>query len=194
MLLDQKRTKRIVQVVAILTSVAFAGVIFVVLGLIVFGGGGSTPQSEQLDLARERVEEDPQNPDAYERLALAYVNTGDFGEATAAAERAIALDPGDYGRVQTLVRVRVQEGDTDAALATLQDYTRDNPEEAEPFLELAQRAEVAQRTDLARLSYQRFLALAPDSAQAEAARERLEALAMPETPGGAGGGGPPPAG
>ena len=36
MLLDQKRTKRTVQVVAVLTSIAFAGVIFVVLGLILF--------------------------------------------------------------------------------------------------------------------------------------------------------------
>ncbi len=61
MLLDQKRTKRTVQIVAIITSLAFAGVIFVVLGLIVFGGGSSA-QGDLLDDALARVREEPAAP------------------------------------------------------------------------------------------------------------------------------------
>ena len=70
-LLDQKRTRRMVQVIAILTSLAFAGVIFVVLGLIFFGGGGSTVADHELSDARALVEERPNDADAWERLASA---------------------------------------------------------------------------------------------------------------------------
>ncbi len=68
MLLDQKRTKRTVQIVAIVTSLAFAGVIFVVLGLIVFGGG-SSPQGDLLDDAMARVQREPDSAAAYDDLA-----------------------------------------------------------------------------------------------------------------------------
>ena len=43
-LLDQKRTKRIVRIAAILTSVAFAGVGVIVIALVIFGG---TPTASQ---------------------------------------------------------------------------------------------------------------------------------------------------
>ena len=52
MLLDQKRTRRTVQVVAIITSVAFLGVIFIVLGLIFLGGGGQSAEDQILSDAR----------------------------------------------------------------------------------------------------------------------------------------------
>lgn len=176
MLLDQKRTKRTVQIVAILTSIAFAGVIFVVLGLILFGGGGTTVADEQLAEARERVEQSPNDPDAWEALASAQANLEDFDQAVVSARRAVALAPRDYRRLQTLISLQIRGGDTDGAIAVLQTHTAQNPRNAEAFLQLGQLAEEAGRTPLARLSYQAFLRLAPDDRSAEDVRARLAGL------------------
>jgi tetratricopeptide (TPR) repeat protein len=176
-LLDQKRTRRTVQVVAILTSIAFAGVIFVVLGLILFGGGGQSAEDQILEDARSRVEAEPQNPEAYEELASAYAAKGEYAPAIDAAERAVALEPDELTRVQVLVSLKLDSGDAAGAVASLQAYTAENPQDAEAFLELGQRAEQAGRTALARLSYEAFLRLRPDDPNAEAVRERLDQLA-----------------
>lgn len=178
MLLDQKRTKRTVQVVAILTSIAFAGVIFVVLGLILFGGGGSTAADEELADARALVEERPQDADAWERLASAQAAPGvdEVDQAIASAERAVELDPGNFRRLQTLISLQIRQGRTGQAIIALQAFTAQNPQEAEAFLQLGQLAEQAGRTPLARLSYQRFLQLAPQDSTADDVRARLEQL------------------
>jgi len=176
-LLDQKRTRRTVQVVAILTSIAFAGVIFVVLGLILFGGGGESPEDQILADARARVEAEPQNPAAHEQLASAYAAKEEYPQAIDAAERAVALEPDDLSRVQVLVSLQLQSGDAAGAVATLQQYTADNPEDAEAFLQLGQQAEQAGRTPLARLAYQTYLRLDPQSPNADAVRDRLDELA-----------------
>lgn len=176
MLLDQKRTKRTVQIVAILTSLAFAGVIFVVLGLILFGGGGATVEDEQLDDAKARVETEPRNPDAWEQLAAAHAAKDEFDEAISAAVRATSLAPRDFRRLQTLVSLHVRQGNTDGAIETLQGFTAKNPRNADAFLQLGQLAETAGRTPLARLSFQTFLRLAPDDPSAELVRERLDEM------------------
>jgi predicted Zn-dependent protease len=152
-LLDQKRTRRTVQVVAILTSLAFAGVIFVVLGLIFFGGGGMSAEDQILSDAKSRVEAQPDNPEAYEELASAYAAKNEFPQAVAAARKAVELTPRDLDRVQTLVSLQLRAGDTSGAVTTLQDYTAANPRDAEAFLQLGQQAEQAGRIPLARLSY-----------------------------------------
>ena len=175
-LLDQKRTRRTVQVVAILTSIAFAGVIFVVLGLIFFGGGGESAEDQILNDAIARVENEPRNPEAYEELASAYAAKADYPQAIAAARRAVALEPDDLGRVQVLVSLQLQAGQAAAAVASLQDYTARNPEDAEAFLQLGQQAEQAGRTQLAQLAYQTFLRLEPDDPNAEAVQDRLNEL------------------
>jgi tetratricopeptide (TPR) repeat protein len=176
-LLDQKRTRRTVQVVAILTSLAFAGVIFVVLGLIFFGGGEQSAEDQILGDAQARVEAEPQNPEAYEQLASAYAAKEQYPQAIAAAERAVALEPNDLSRVQVLVSLQLQSGDTAGAVATLQQYTADNPQDAEAFLQLGQQAEQAGRTPLARLAYEAYLRLDPQSPNADAVRDRLKELA-----------------
>jgi tetratricopeptide (TPR) repeat protein len=177
-LLDQKRTRRTVQVVAILTSLAFAGVIFVVLGLIFFGGGEASIADQQLDDARERVAAEPRNPDAYEELASAYAGKEQFDQAIEAAERAVALAPRDFSRLQSLIALQLRPGvdQTDAAIAALQRFTEANPRDAEAFLQLGQLAEQAGGTALAGLAYQRFLELAPDDPNAGEVRERLRNL------------------
>ena len=176
MLLDQKRTRRTVQVVSILTSLAFAGVIFVVLGLIFFGGSGNTIADEQLSSAKSLVKKEPRNADAWESLASAYAGTNKFPEAIAAAKRAAALDPGSYRRLQTLVSLQVGQLDNAGAIVTVQAFTAKHPDNAEAVLQLAQLAEKDGKTALARLSYQSFLRLAPDDPNAAAVRTRLKTL------------------
>ncbi|MDX6554268.1 MAG: hypothetical protein QOD86_463 [Miltoncostaeaceae bacterium] len=171
MLLDQKRTKRTVQIVAIMTSLAFAGVIFVVLGLIVFGGGKSE-QSGLIDDAMARVRENP-SASAYEDLASAYAGNNQLPEAVDAAEKAVELQPASYQRIQTLVSLQSRAGQLGAAIITLQAFTRDNPRHAEAFLTLGQVAERAGRADLAGLAYQRFVQLAPNDRTADDVRARL---------------------
>lgn len=178
MLLDQKRTKRTVQVVAILTSIAFAGVIFVVLGLILFGGGGNTVADDELSDARALVEQQPDDPAAWERLAAAQAAPGidRVDEAIASAEQAVELAPNDFRILQTLISLQIRTGDTTGAITALQDYTASPPTNPEAFLQLGQLAEQAGRTPLARLSYLTFLRLAPDDTAADTVRDRLQQL------------------
>jgi tetratricopeptide (TPR) repeat protein len=185
-LLDQKRTKRTVQVVAILTSIAFAGVIFVVLGLILFGGGGNTVADDELSDARALVAERPNDPDAWERLASAQAAPGidQVDEAIVSAERAVELAPEDYRRLQTLISLQIRTGDTEAAITALQGSTAAVPENPEAFLQLGQLAEQAGRTPLARLSYQAFLRLAPEDRSADDVRERLQQIESGAPPAG----------
>lgn len=165
-----------VQVVAIVTSAAFAGVIFVVLGLILFGGGGQSAEDQLLSEARAQVRTEPGNADAWERLAAAYRAKNQTPQAIDAAERALAISPNDFSRVQVLIQLRLDTGDSAGAIAALQDYTRRNPRDAQAFLQLGQQAETAGRTQLARLSYQAFLRLAPDDPNAQVVRDRLHQL------------------
>ena len=63
--------------------------------------------------------------------ASAYAATEDYPQAIAAARRAVALEPDDLSRVQVLVSLQLQAGQAAAAVASLQDYTARNPEDAE---------------------------------------------------------------
>jgi cytochrome c-type biogenesis protein CcmH/NrfG len=162
------------------TSLAFAGVIFVVLGLIVFGGG-SSPQGDLLDDAMARVREEPNSAAAYDDLASAYAANDRLNEAVDAAEKAVELEPASYQRIQTLISIQIRAGQSAAAVTTLQDFTRENPENAEAFLQLGQLAEQSGRTDLAGLAYQRFVQLAPDDPTAQDVRNRLAELQDAQT-------------
>ncbi len=165
-----------VQVVAILTSLAFGGVILVVLGLIFFGGGSASVADQALSDAKSLVKEQPRSADAWEQLASAYAGTEQFGQAVAAQRRAIALDPDSLSRTRSMVAIQSQAGDTAGAIVTLQAYTTRHPETADAFLDLAQLAESAGKTALARLSYQAFLRLAPDDSNAAAIKAKIKTL------------------
>jgi tetratricopeptide (TPR) repeat protein len=184
-LLDQKRTKRMVQIVAVITTIAFIGLVPVVIlasiGVGPFGGGDNSAEAELIAEAQSRVDDNPQDPDAWSDLASAYQLDENYPEAIAAAEQAVKLAPNDYDQVQVLVGVYIAAGQNEPALESLQTYTgRKNPD-PEAFLELGSRAEQLGRTDLARLSYQRFLQLAPDDPSAPAVKERLQTLSGQST-------------
>ncbi len=123
------------------------------------------------------MEAQPQNPEAYEELAAAYAAKEDYPQAIAAARKAVDLEPAELERVQTLVSLQIQGGQDAAAVATMEDYTARNPQDAEAFLQLGQQAEQVGRIALARLSYQTFLRLQPDDPNADAVRDRLNELA-----------------
>lgn len=175
-----------VQVVAIFTSIAFAGVIFVVLGLILFGGGGETVADQELSDARALVEQRPNDPAAWERLAAAQAAPGidQVDEAIVSAEKAVELGPNDYRLLQTLISLQIRQERPDQAIAALERFTADNPRNAEAFLQLGQLAEEAGRTPLARLSYQAYLRLSPDDTTAAEVRSRLEGLSAGGVPAG----------
>jgi tetratricopeptide (TPR) repeat protein len=178
-LLDQKRTRRIVQVVAILTSLAFAGVIFVVIAFVIFGGGGGTQgvNSELISAAQDEVDASPDDPNAWGQLAAAYAADQDFQQAIPAAEKAVELSGGDdYPPVRTLVSLQIQNNNPDGAIAALSDFTAENPDNADAFLQLGTLADQNGRIQLARLSYQRFLVLNPDDSQAPTLRDRIREL------------------
>lgn len=182
MLLDEKRTKRVVQVVAILTSIAFVGTIFVVLAIVLFGGGAS-PERDQVNEIRSLVEDAPDNADLWQQLASAHIAAGDQQEAVDAAERAVELQPDSLRNVSTLTLALQQAGDAEGAVDVLQEFTNRNRDNAEAFLQLGQSAQTVGRTAVARLAYQRFLQLEPESARAESVRELLAQLsgeALPE--------------
>jgi cytochrome c-type biogenesis protein CcmH/NrfG len=176
-LLDQKRTRRTVQVVAILTSVAFGGVIIVVLGLVFFGGGSASPDDQLLSDAKTRVQQEPRNPDAWEQLASAYRAKNELPPAIDAAEKALSFAPNDFSRLQVLISLQLDHGESAAAVDALSAFTVRNPKNADAFLQLGQQAQEAGRTQLARLSYEAFLRLAPDDSNAAAVKQRLSQLA-----------------
>lgn len=175
MLLDQKRTKRVVQVVAILTSIAFVGTIFIVMGIVLFGGG-SSPEREQVNEQRAIVDDNPQSADAWQQLANAHIAAGDTQEAIDAARRAVELAPGSFRNVSTLVLALQEAGDEDAAVDALQGFTAANPRNSEAFLQLGVAAAGLGRTAVARLAFQRYLQLEPDSARADFVRQQIQEL------------------
>jgi cytochrome c-type biogenesis protein CcmH/NrfG len=184
-LLDQKRTKRIVKITAVLTSLAFAGVGIVIIAVI-FLGNTPSPTQQAVSDARTQVADAPRDSAAWDQLASALLEDarnedGTFdqaklAEAVTAGQRAVQLAPRQFSRTLTLVTLYTQSGQTGKAIETLQRYTARNPDDGEAFLQLAQLADNANRTDLARLSYQAYLRLNPQGATAQAVRDRLEAL------------------
>ena len=168
-----------VQVVAVITSIAFVGVIFVVLGLVLLGGGGDATHGaagELIEEAQDAIDANPNDAEAWEDLAQAYSADGNNEEAIVAAEKAVELAPDDLRRAQTLVALHVQENDNEAAIEVLSEFTRANPENADGFFRLGTLADQGGRTDLARLAYQRYITLNPDDPTTDQIRSRLEEL------------------
>lgn len=168
-----------VQIVAIVTAIAFVGlfpiVILASLGIGPFQGGAN--DTSLVDEAQDAVDANPQDPEAWEQLASAYVGEEDLARAVEAAQKAYQLDPGTYGRVSNLVTLQNEAGQTQQAIVVLRKYTARKDADPEAFLLLAQEAETVGNTNLARLSYLRYLQLEPDSPNKAAVQDRLDQLA-----------------
>ena len=178
MLLDQKRTKRIVQIVSVFAAIAFAGGGVLAIVFIFFGGGGS-PSSGAGQLvkdARALVDDSPRDADAWATLAAAYDSDNQPGPAIEAAGRAVALEPGEFSRTQQLVGLQQRAGRVDDAVAALQTYTQRAPKDPDGFLLLGRFANDSGKTVLARLAYQTFLRLDPENALAPSVRQQLRQL------------------
>lgn len=170
-----------VQIVAVITTIAFIGLVPVIIltsiGIGPFAGDGNSAQADLIAEAQDRVDATPKDPDAWEDLAAAYAADQDFEQAIEAAQMAVDLDKGAWDRVQNLVSIEIAAGQNAEAITALQSYTTRDGANAEAFLQLGQLAEQAGRVDLARLSYQRFLMLEPDDPSAPAVQDRLDQLA-----------------
>lgn len=176
MLLDEKRTKRIVRIIAILTSLAFAGVGAIAVGLFLVGGGNATPTQQAVKDARGVVKDQPNSAKAWGDLAAALQGDGKTAEAITTARKAVSLAPGDFDQTQILVSALIAGQRQGEAITVLQRFTSANAKEADAFLQLGQLAQEANRIDLARLSYLTYLKLRPQGATAQAVRERLASL------------------
>lgn len=167
-----------VQIVAIITSIAFVGlfpvVILASLGIGPFSGGAN--DTSLVDEAQDAVDANPNDPEAWEQLASAYAGEEDYTQAVEAAQKAYQLQPGAYERVQTLVSLQLTAGQNAESITVLRKYTGRKDADPEAFLLLAQQAETVGNTNLARLSYLRYLQLEPDSPLKADVQERIDQL------------------
>lgn len=180
MLLDQKRTKRLVKVSAVVTALAFGGIALIVVLAIFFGigaGGAGDPAKERVTQARERVDRQPDNAAAWDQLATAQYTAGDTDGAITSSKRAIALAPHDFSRTQTLSQIYSDSNRHQQAMNVINDFIEKNPDSAEAYLQLGGAAEAAGKPQVARLSYEKFLQLDPQNPSAGQVRERLKTLA-----------------
>lgn len=178
MLLDQKRTQRIVKISAILTSIAFGGIALVAIVAIIFGGFGGSGDAtqERVDQARERAESQPTSAAAWDQLATAEYAAGHKKEAIEASQKAIALAPNDFSRTLTLVRIHTQDGQPGQAMRVVERFIDKNPRNADAYLQLGGAAQTAGKTQVARLAYQKFLELDPNNPSAAQVRQQLKDL------------------
>ncbi len=177
MLLDQKRTKRMVKIVSTICAVAFVGVLPIVLIVIIFNGGGSDNQNDDLvKAAEQRVEKNPNDLDALVELASLYRSSGKPTEATATVAKAVAIGPKDKDELNSLIGVLAD--DQGQALKVAEKYTKDKPKDPEGWFAYAIQSERAQQILTARLAFQRTIQLAPKdsllSSNAQTALDRLK--------------------
>ncbi|MEW6583114.1 MAG: tetratricopeptide repeat protein [Actinomycetota bacterium] len=179
MLLDQKRTKRWVRIFAVIASIGFVGALIPILVIVIFQGGGKSPEElrqEEIAQARAAAEANPRDAAAWDTLAQALL-ADDPAAAVAPARRAARLTPRNYDRVETLALALDGSGKTDVALKELQAFTARSPRNAEGFFLLGQLAEKLGRTALASLAYQAVVRLEPGGGSTSLeAQARLDAL------------------
>lgn len=124
-----------------------------------------------------RLEQTPDDAEGWARLATAYRMMGELPKARAAAEKLVALRPGDTGALLLLSRVQLaqaQGNDGDEAyLATLRKVRAIEPENPEALYYLGLDAARAGRVDEARGMWRRLRAVLPENSPD---RERLEKL------------------
>ena len=191
MLLDQAKTKRNVKIVSIIAALAFVGGIIPILVKVIFFGGETTGIANVLPAAIERTKKEPKNAEAWDELAIAYRDqannrAGDLPSATKAAQTALALTPPNastrYDRVFTLVQIYQRANNGKAALTVANRFTTVQPKNPDGFFTLGSVARDQGNTALARLSFERYLTLAPNGDLAPDVRTAIANLNTQTTP------------
>jgi tetratricopeptide (TPR) repeat protein len=101
--------------------------------------------------------QDPQNAYAQLSLGLAYLERGSWAFAEQALKNALALQPDNAGVVRALVQCQLDQGEQDAALATLDAWLLDHPGDA-LLLRRAELHSARGNIDLAMADFRRRLA------------------------------------
>ena len=174
-----------VVIVSIICAVGFVGVLPIVLGLVVFGGGGTGSQTQQvLKDAENRVKATPDSIDALVALAALYRGANRTQDEAVTLQKAMGVGAKNNNELQLLLGGLSQL--VGQRLQVLQTYTKSHPKDADAFLTYGQTAEAANQTLTARLAYQRALQLAPKgstlSQNAKIALDRLKATPATPTP------------
>ena len=174
-----------VVIVSIICAVGFVGVLPIVLGLVVFGGSGSSDAVTQLiDDAKRRVDANPNDIGALVDLAAQYRAANKPEDSAATLQKAIALGPKTSEELQNLIGgLGDQPG---LQLQVLQDYTKKNPKDANALFLYASTSETVGQVVAARLAYQRAFENAPKGSQlktdAKTALDRLKETPSAPTP------------
>src|SRR5215218_4722593 len=201
MMLDRDRLTFWARLGAISLAVVFIGsFLFMGVGSGVnisffdFLGGGSgeqkeqkSGQSEQVAQAEQALEEDPENSRAIKRLGALYLREGQTDKATEVLEKGREVDPSDpviplylgqaYDRKAQGLRDEEERkatykeaGDAYAAVTEIQEN------KPEPYLAAGEAYEQAGEKGRAIEYWNGYLELEPEGEQADAVKERIEAL------------------
>jgi tetratricopeptide (TPR) repeat protein len=162
MLLDQKKTKRMVKIVSIIAAIGFAGALLPILVLVIIQSDNVAQvdnSAEQIAAARQLTQSPAgqRDPAAWRDLAQELIDGEKASEAIAPARRAITLAPKDFENYKVLVDALTAGAQTDQALQELQKFTKANPRNSEALLSLGNLAFQSGRYPLATLSYQSVL-------------------------------------
>lgn len=88
-------------------------------------------------IAKDVINENPKNWDAYTLLGGAYAGSGNQAQARAMYEKALELKPGNPNAGNNLARLKLQEGDVDGARRLYQSILRNHPKESSTLLALS---------------------------------------------------------
>lgn len=184
MLLDQKRTKRMVKIISIICAVAFVGVLPVVLGVILFSDNDPSGQQQLIKDAESAVSANPSDIQALVDLASRYRSAGRADDANATINRAIAVPPKTADDVSAVVYALADT--PPKQLSVLKTFTTSHPKNAEAWLLYGQIAEQQTQALTARLAYGRALATAGTNAtirrDAQEALQRVATMQTESTP------------
>jgi predicted Zn-dependent protease len=181
MLLDQKKTKRMVRIVSVIAALGFVGALLPFLVIVIVQGGGTSvaeQQRNEIADAQTLTRETPKDPVAWADLADKLTLAQRASEAVAPARRAVALAPRQFRYVQILVDALTQSAQTEQAVQELQKFTRREPRNAEAFLRLGDLALGTGKYALARLSFQTVIGLEGEGTLL--ANQALQGLAQVE--------------
>lgn len=160
MLLDQKKTKRMVRIVSVIAAIGFAGALLPILVLVIIQSDNpaqTIDTQQQIDDARALTKTRPRDAVAWHDLAQELIDADKATEAIAPARRAITLAPRDFENTRILVDALTQGAQTEGALEELQKFTTRNPQNVDGFLALGNLAFTSGKYALAKLSYQAVL-------------------------------------